>query len=466
MKAMPMKWPHSPAAKPLWRSGLAAVLLALAGSAAFASGAEAEGRTQAQWQTLYQQAQQHYQSQDHAAAEQAAREALRVAEAGQGNVQPYIASSLNILALVRQQQGEQEEAVALLRRALEISEASLGVHVNTASLALNLGNALDGLQQPQQALPAYARALQITDALADASDLHTAQVQQEALASLGRVHAALGQSEQAVAYHQRLLEGTTALPQSRHAETLLRQGLELQQQGQLAQARPLLEQAVQLYQAQAEPGQTPNGSRINALSALAALYQQQNEHALAEPLHRQAVELRRAANPQDPALAGHLNELALWHWQRKEYEQARPLLEQALELARQHQGDVSLPVAHMTSNLAQLEGVQGHESPSKTLHQQALALFEQLPREEPVLLGQAQTLNFLAGFDYRKRRFGEAEAQFLQALNLLEQAVGTEDERLLPVLENLETLKISQGRSSEAAQYRRRVERIKEAQKP
>lgn len=451
-----MKWSHS---------GLAALLLAFAGSAALASGAEAEGRTQAQWQTLYQQAQQHYQSQDHAAAEQAAREALRVAEAGQGNVQPYIASSLNILALVRQQQGEPEEAVALLRRALEISEASLGVHVNTASLALNLGNALDGLQQPQQAVEPYTRALQITDALAD-DDANVAQVQQEALASLGRVHTTLGHAEQAAAYHQRLLQGAAALPQARHAETLLRQGLELQQQGQLAQARPLLEQAVQLYQAQAEPGQKPDGSRINALSALAALYQQQNEYALAEPLHRQAVELRRAANPQDPALAGHLNELALWHWQRKEYERARPLLQQALELARQHQGDMSLPVAHMTSNLAQLEGVQGHENPSKTLHQQALALFEQLPREEPVLLGQAQTLNFLAGFDYRKRRFGEAEAQFLQALNLLEQAVGTEDERLLPVLENLETLKISQGRSSEAAQYRRRVERIKEAQKP
>lgn len=451
-----MKWSHS---------GLAALLLAFAGSAALASNAEAEGRTQAQWQSLYQQAQQHYQSQDHAAAEQAAREALRVAEAGQGNVQPYIASSLNILALVRQQQGEPEEAVALLRRALEISETALGEHLNTASLALNLGNALDGLQQPRQAVEPYTRALQITDALAD-DDANVAQVRQEALASLGRIHTTLGHTEQAAAYHQRLMQGAAALPQAQHAETLLRQGLELQQQGQLAQARPLLEQAVQLYQAQAEPGQKPDGSRINALSALAALYQQQNEYALAEPLHRQAVELRRAANPQDPALAGHLNELALWHWQRKEYEQARPLLQQALELARQHQGDVSLPVAHMTSNLAQLEGVQGHESPSKTLHQQALALFEQLPREQPVLLGQAQTLNFLAGFDYRKRRFGEAEAQFLQALNLLEQAVGTDDERLLPVLENLETLKISQGRSSEAAQYRRRVERIKEVQKP
>lgn len=451
-----MKWSHS---------GLAALLLAFAGSAALASNAEAEGRTQAQWQSLYQQAQQHYQSQDHAAAEQAAREALRVAEAGQGNVQPYIASSLNILALVRQQQGEPQEAVALLRRALEISETALGEHLNTASLALNLGNALDGLQQPRQAVEPYTRALQITDALAD-DDANVAQVRQEALASLGRIHTTLGHTEQAAAYHQRLMQGAAALPQAQHAETLLRQGLELQQQGQLAQARPLLEQAVQLYQAQAEPGQKPDGSRINALSALAALYQQQNEYALAEPLHRQAVELRRAANPQDPALAGHLNELALWHWQRKEYERARPLLQQALELARQHQGDVSLPVAHMTSNLAQLEGVQGHESPSKTLHQQALALFEQLPREQPVLLGQAQTLNFLAGFDYRKRRFGEAEAQFLQALNLLEQAVGTDDERLLPVLENLETLKISQGRSSEAAQYRRRVERIKEVQKP
>ncbi len=77
------------------------------------------------------------------------------------------------------------------------------------------------------------------------------------------------------------------------------------------------------------------------------------------------------------------------------------------------------------------------------------------------LLGQAQALNFLAGQDYRRRRFGPAESRFLQALALTERAVGPESPRLLPLLDILTLLYRSQQRENQAVLYEERATRLR-----
>ncbi|RZS29907.1 tetratricopeptide repeat protein [Corticibacter populi] len=446
---------------PTWRQCAVAAAMAW-GFTALAAGSDMTATSQQAWQQRYDSAQAAYAADELDAAEQAARQALVQARAGQGQTQPFIASSLNVLALVRQRQGHADEAQQLLREALQISEQTLGPHANTALLAFNLGQVQEerGGERRHLALQSYRRALQIAEALP--GDAAAAQLRQQALAALSRVHESLGEKEQARSYNQRLREGEAAIPDQLKALALLRHGRELQQQGQWQQAQVALEQSLQLHER--EYGKDAV-ELVPVLTALGNLHHARGKHEQAVPLHQWAVRILRAREPDSRALAGHLSELGLWHGQRGELEQARAFFEQALALVRrQQEGHPSLAEADLVSSLAQLEGTQGRMEEAKLLHQQALAQYRRLEETPAALLGQARSLNYLAGFEHRRRRFAEAEPQFLQALALMERALGAEDAQLLPVLQNLEALYLSQGRVAQARPYQLRVQALESAQ--
>ena len=419
----------------------------------------AQATSQQSWLQQYDGAQAAYAAGDLAAAEQAARQALALARAGKGQTQPFVVGSLNVLALVRDRQGHTDEAQQLLREALQISERAQGLQASTASLALNLG-LMQEASEPRQALQNYEKALQTADALP--GDAATAQVRQQALAALSRVHDRLGEQEQARGYNQRLLDGDAGLPARIKATALLRQGQALQQQGQWQQAQAALEQSLRLHEA--EYGDTAV-ELVPVLTALANLHHAIGQPYQAAPLLERAVRILQATTPGSRALAGHLSELGLWHGQRNELAQARQCFEQALALVRSQQGgQPSQAEANITSSLAQLEGAQGRLDEAKALHQQALAQYRSLEQTPGAVLGQARSLNYLAGFDYRRRRFAEAEPQFLQALALMDQVLGAQDAQLLPVLENLAALYLSQGKAAQARPYQQRAQEIQQKQ--
>lgn len=366
-----------------------AMALLLAGLLA-AGLAQAAGPSSSAWQALLDQALQQHAAQDFTAAEASARAALRLAREGQGSTAPFVASSLNALAVIRQSQGHPAEAAGLLREALALSEATLGAHPNTASLAFNLAQLIEQGEQAHDAVPLYERSLAIAQALPD-----------------GEVARVLRERNQAALDR---LQGAA------RAEALTREARTLRDQGQAEAAR----------------------------AALA-----------------QVVAIREARDPQDPALAEPLNELALWHLERQQYALAAPLLQRALALVEQHQGAQSLDAARLVGTQALLHGEWGDEAAATALHQRARSLYASHGDLPEALLGQAQADNHLAGFAYRKRRFAEAEPLFLRALALTEQAVGPQDPRLLPVLDNLQALYLSQRRADRARVFARRAEALR-----
>ncbi|WP_066270504.1 tetratricopeptide repeat protein [Hydrogenophaga palleronii] len=373
-----------------------AVLLAL-----WAGVAQANGAPQAPqpgWQTLYEQALQQHAARDFSAAETSARQALALARRSPDPVrgQAFVASSLNALALVRQAQGQHAESIGLLREALGLSEAALGAHPNTASLAFNLAQALEaegavGEGRAGEAVAHYERCLAISQGLSDSTSL----------ALRARAGAALDRWREA-----------------QHADQLTREARALQAQGQAEAAR----------------------------AAWA-----------------QVLAVREAHNPDDPLLAEALNELAQAHMAQQEHAAAEALLARALALVERHQGPQSLEAARLVGTQALLQGERGQEARAQALHERALAIYEGHPAQAEALLGQAQALNHLAGQVYRKRRFDLAEPQFLRALALTEQAVGSHDVRLLPLLDNLQALYRSQGRADEARAYGRRAALLRKA---
>lgn len=429
---------------------LGACLLAWAGTTAQAATDD--------WKTQYDEAIKQYQAQDLAGAEKAARASLKIAESGKGNTKPYMASSLNLLAMIHGERGEYDKAIELQKRSLALSEQSLGKHTNTASLAYNLGNTLDGQGRGEEALTYYKRGLDIVSGLPANAQNNTLKANLNA--ALGRVYAAQGNQAEAERYTSALLASSAELPPLVRADGLTRQARVQESRGDVAAARAALEEALQLRR------QALGDNDIvvaQSQGELAALLNRQGLNDEAEPLHRAALALRERLNPEDPGIAGHLNELAIWHMSRKEYAEAEPLLARALALVQRGQGADSLAAAHLLSSQARLREEQNDEAGASALYQQALDAYATHGNEADALLGQAQILNNMAGPIYRKRRFAEAEKLFLQSLALSEQVLGTEDARLLPVLENLHALCVSQGRSADAAGYAQRIEALKSA---
>lgn len=412
----------------------------------------------AAWQAQYDKALKQYLAQDYPAAETAAQAALKLAREGKGNNKPYIASSLNILAMIRQSQGNLEDAVALLDQAVKLSQSALGNHANTASLYLNLGNAYDAWKKPEEALRHYQRGLAIADGLP--SGPATQDVQQKLLTSLGRLQTEMGNATEAERYNSRLLSGSKALPSLVRADTLTRQAQSLEQQGKLDEARAALTEALALQEA--ELG-AQHIAIAQTLAAQAGLHNRHNQHDQAEPLHRRALAIRQALDANDPGIAVHLNELGLWHLERKEYAKAEPLLAQALQVVRDNQGIDSLEAARILASQGHIQDEQGQDAKARELYEQAQAIYQQHAPAPEALLGEAHVLNNLAGMVYRKRRFKEAEPMFLRALALTEQASGPNDARVLPLLDNLSALYRSQGKAADAGAYANRAAAVRKA---
>ncbi|VCU68459.1 hypothetical protein PIGHUM_00510 [Pigmentiphaga humi] len=424
-----------------------------AAPAAGPDGGKPAAASETQWKDLYEQAVSHYQARELDQAEAAGKQALAAARAGQGQTGPFEASSLNLLAMVSQARGDGEGAARLLGEALAISERSLGAHINTATLALNLGHALDRLGRGEEALAPYARSLEIAEALQDGQALRA-----QALAALARVHAELGHAGQARAYDAQLRTDEAGLPDGERAAALERRAREREAAGDAPGARQALEQALALRDAQPD-----EAARVRGLTLLAELLERQGQSGAAEPLRQRAVALLEASDPHSLALAGHLNELALRRLEHADYVQAQALWTRALALVEAQAGPDSLDAARIVANQAQGLERQGDAKAAQPLHQRALDIYAAHGDEPEALLGQARAVNYQAGYIYRQRRFAQAEPLFQRALALMERAVGPDDGQLLPVLENLEALYRSQGRGSEASKYAERAARLREA---
>ncbi|MDH0865032.1 tetratricopeptide repeat protein [Mitsuaria sp. GD03876] len=178
----------------------------------------------------------------------------------------------------------------------------------------------------------------------------------------------------------------------------------------------------------------------------------------AAPCYRRAMALLEAESPDHPALAEPLNELALWHAARDERAQADALLARAQRLLEGEGAAREVALASVLATRGRMNEALGREGDARRFNERALALYRAHADEgAAVWAAESGVLNALAGQLYRRRRLREAEALFLQALDRLEQAVGAGDPRLLPLLDNLQALHRSQGRTEAAAALARRA---------
>ena len=269
---------------------------------------------------------------DYDSARPLLEESLAVREKALGANHPDIATSLQILAMLRRKQGQYAEAEPLYKRSLQIFEKALGPnHPNVAQSLNSLANVLADQGKYAQAEQLLQRSLEIREKSLGPDHVDVAQ----SLMNLANVFADEGKSSEAEPLYKRSLE--------------------------------ILEKAL----GPDHPAVAP------ALGNLALLYDDQGRYAEAEPLYRRILEIRgKALGPDHPDLALSLNNLALLYYHEGKYIEAEPLYKRSLGIYEKGFGPDHPDVAMSLNNLASVYDKLGKYTEAEPLFKRSLEIRE------------------------------------------------------------------------------------------
>jgi tetratricopeptide (TPR) repeat protein len=245
-------------------------------------------------------------------AEPLIRRALEIDEASYGPDHPDVASNLNNLAELLRQTNRHAEAEPLIRRALEIDEKNFGPdHPDVARDLNNLAHLLHTANRLAEMEPLSRRALEIWGK------------------SFGPDH-------------PRLAVGLGNL-----AEVL-------RQTNRHAEAEPVIRRALEIDEKNFGPDHPNVAARLNVLEGL---MRDTNRYAEAEPLVRRALAIDEASyGPDHPKVAMHLNNLANLLGATNRVHEAEPLSRRALGIYETRLGRDHPRTVNVRKNLAVLAG--------------------------------------------------------------------------------------------------------------
>jgi tetratricopeptide (TPR) repeat protein len=308
------------------------------------------------------------------------QQSLSIEQKSLGNEHPNVATSLNNLALLYNNQGRYEKAEPLFQQALSIQQKVLGEeHPDVATSLYNLGSLYHDQGKYDQAETLYQQALVIRQK------------------AFGKEHPAV-------------------------ASSLNNLALLYRNQGRYDQAEPLFQQALIISQKQLGEEHPHVATSMNNL---AGLYSNQGKYDQAEPLFQQALIIQqKILGKEHPHVASSMNGLALLYYHQGKYDQAEPLFQQALAILQKALGDEHPYVASSLNNMAGLYSNQGKYDQAEPVFQQALTIRQNvLGKEHPDL---ATSLNNLAVLYNMQGEYDQAETLFRQALAIRQKILGKE----------------------------------------
>jgi tetratricopeptide (TPR) repeat protein len=305
-----------------------------------------------------------------------------------------LATSLNNLAVLYDNQGKYSEAEPLYLDALEMRKRLFtGDHPDVATSLNNLAGLYYNQGKYSEAEPLYLDALEMIKRLFTGDHPYVASSLNN-LASL---------------YHN---------------------------QGRYSEAEPLYLEALEMRK-RLFTGDHPDVAQ--SLNNLASLYDSQGRYSEAEPLYLDALEMtKRLFTSDHPNIATSLNNLAYLYHNQGRYSEAEPLYLEALEMTKRlFIGDHS-DVATSLNNLAGLYKSQGRYSEAEPLYLDALEMTKRLfTGDHPDV---ATSLNNLAVLYDNQGKYNKAEPFYLEALAIFERVLGTDHTNTITVRNNLRRL--------------------------
>ena len=392
-------------------------------------------------------------------AEPLMRRALEINEASFGEQHPVVAICLNNLAQLLKETNRIGEAEPLMRRVLEINEASFGEHHPAVATGLNnLATLLQDTNRIGEAEPLMRRALEINEA--SFGEHHpVVAICLNNLAQLLKETNRIGEAEPLM---RRVLEIDEASFGEHHpavARDLNNLATLLQATKRLGEAEPLMRRALEINEASFGEHHPAVAIRLNNLGQL---LKDTNRLGEAEPLMRRALEIDEASfGEHHPTVAIGLNNLATLLQDTNRLGEAEPLMRRALEINKASFGEHHPVVAICLNNLATLLQDTNRLGEAEPLMRRVLEINEaSFGEHHPAV---AICLNNLATLLKATNRLGEAEPLMRRVLEIDEASFGEQHPTVAIYLNNLATLLQDTNRLGEAEPLMRRALEIDEA---
>lgn len=261
-----------------------------------------------EWDRLNQESMDLYKSGKHEQAVLVTQQALQLAEQVFGQEHPYVATSLNNLAVLKQRSGEYSAAKSIYARSLAIRQRVFGgEHYSSAESMNNLGDLYRTLGNYAEAEPLLNKSLVINEKLYGSDSLYLTP----GLNNLARLYGEQGMHEKAEKLYKRSLEireKTLGLDHPDVATALSSLGVLYLNLGYYDKAEPFLERALEIREKKLDAEHPDLASSFNNL---AGLYHSKGMYSKAEPLYERSLLIwERTLGPEHPYVAAALTNLS------------------------------------------------------------------------------------------------------------------------------------------------------------
>jgi tetratricopeptide (TPR) repeat protein len=184
----------------------------------------------------------------------------------------------------------------------------------------------------------------------------------------------------------------------------------------------------------------------------------QGRTAEAEALYKQSLATVEQSLPNDPILAGSLNNVAQFYRAQRRHAEAAELLNRALAIYVAAYGDNHTLTATVINNLAATYLADRKFDAAEPLYKRGLAATEKLLGPEHYAV--AISLDWLAQTNFFQGRHAEAEANLRRGIAVAEKATGPESQLVVRLLDHLISAVRAQGRDQEASALKDRAQQM------
>jgi len=314
------------------------------------------------------------------------------------------------------EEGQYEQAVAPLERALALREGGYGTsHLEIAKTLLLLGDIHHLRGDLERAEPLLRRAVEIHEAAYGKSSIHVAGP----ITVLANLYHSLGATSKAEPLLQRALEIRQDRygPNHPHVATSLKNLAALYiSYGDYPRAEPLLLDCLRIRETVLGPNHPEVASALNSLGLL---YSDQGRYADAEKYYKRSLVIKEAhLNFNHPDIATALDNLAAVYYSQGDYGQAEPLQVRALQIRENVLGPNHPDVAFSLTNLANLYALQRNFAKAEPLYERTLAVGERSFGKNHLFV--ASTLYYFGRFRLAQQRVDAAVPLFTRALTISE----------------------------------------------
>jgi CHAT domain-containing protein/tetratricopeptide (TPR) repeat protein len=390
-----------------------------------------------------------------------AEQALSIREKVLGPDHIEVARSLNLIAIIYDDQNDYAKAEPLNVRALSIREKTLGPdHPDVARSLFNLAWIYKVRQEFAKAESTYLRVLAIQEKALGPNHSEVATT----LNDLAVLYNQTGKTDQSIAVNKRVLairEEALGPDDVGVAKALNNLARVYERKGDYEQAETCLKRAVSIWEKALGPDHPEVAFGLDGLGKIYAL---KGDYASAEPLFQRALAIRETAlGPNHPEVGTSLNNLAVLYRQKGDYLLAESLLKRDLEITEKRLGPEHPFLGPTLNNLAGIYVITGDFAKAEPLYKRALYIYEKALGANHQDVGWTLTLlGQLYAADRKQSDNQQAEAMFLRSLAELEKALGPEHPRIATPLNGLGQLAARRKDYSKAESLHQRALAIQE----